>query len=330
MTPNADPSSEPPTERPNRPDDVAEMLTLPEGDDLASRFAAVPRAVDLGDGIRGDVPASLNRTVAAILSWLLLPVYVTVGPYVRSKTIRMVPAPGPQSGHVPGAGKPIRLLVVGDSSAASVGVAHTRDGLAARVAKATAERTGRPVSYVAFGNNSAIAEELRDHVVPHLPQEPFTHILISVGANDAKNFHSARRFKKGFGTLLYALRTRYPEARIVWSRLFEFSKLPAVPRPLGWVLDLRRVVVCRVADELCVERGAHAAPFMDITHSDGLSLDGFHASALGYRMWGRHLGAFIASLETPRVRRGSPVPSVTPHVAKDRELGAALASQPAD
>ena len=71
---------------------------------------------------------------------------------------------------------------------------------------------------------------------------------------------------------------------------------------------MRRAVVCRLADELCIERGAHAAPLMDVTQDEGLSRDGFHASALGYRMWGRHLAEFIASMEPPREapRRAAP------------------------
>ena len=278
---------------------------LPEGA-LPPALSHLPTVTDHGDGLTGAVPPGLNRHVAALLSWLLLPVYVTLGPWVRARTVRMTPAPGPHRVSLPGRGKPLRLLVVGDSSAAAVGVSHMREGLAHRIAESLARETGRPVSYVVHGHNSAVASQLRDHVVPHLPQERFSHVIISVGANDAKNWHSARRWRRDFGTLLYALRTRYPDATIVWSRLFDFSKLPAVPWLLGQVLNMRRAVLCRLADELCLERGAHAAPLMDITHADGLSRDGFHASALGYRMWGRHLAEFIAALESRGTSRAAP------------------------
>ena len=301
-----------------QPDDAPEMLAIsadtvqpeaprPDGADVAPPLprgalpdlSAItsPTITDHGDGMTGAVPRGLNRHLAALLSWLLLPVYVTVGPWVRARTVRMTPAAGPHRVSLPGRGKPLRLLVVGDSSVAAVGVSHTSEGLAHRVAETLARRTGRPVSYVMHGHNSAVAAQLRDYVVPHLPEGPFTHIVLSVGANDAKNWHSAKRWRRDFGTLLYALRTRYPDSTIVWSRLFDFAKLPAVPWALGQVLNMRRAIVCRLADELCIERGAHAAPLMDITHDEGLSRDGFHASALGYRMWGRHLAEFIASLE---------------------------------
>ena len=271
----------------------------PDGSDIAPPLpeGALPRITDHGDGRTGDLPPGLNRHLAAVVSWLLLPVYVTLGPWVRARTVRMTPAAGPHRASLPGRGKPLRLLVIGDSSAAAVGVSHTREGLAHRIAETLARRTGRPVSYVVHGHNSAVAGQLRDYVLPHLPDEPFTHVVVSVGANDAKNWHSAGRWRHDFGTLLYALRTRYPDATIVWSRLFDFAKLPAVPWALGQVLNMRRAVVCRLADELCIERGAHAAPLMDVTHAEGLSRDGFHASALGYRMWGRHLAEFIETLE---------------------------------
>ena len=306
------------------PDDLGEWDAPDWTGQRTGEAPVVPFLTDLGGGIRGEVPDGVNRHLAALLSWALLPFYVTVGPVIRARAMRMAPAPGPHRAHLPGAGAPIRLLVIGDSSAAAVGVTHTRDGLAAQVAHGIARRTGRPVTYVAHGNNSATAADVRDHVVPHLPDEPFTHIVVSIGANDAKNFHSATRWKKGFGTLLYALRTRYPEARIVWSRLFQFSKLPAIPRPLGWFLDLRRLVVNRIADELCIERGAHAAPPMDITSDEGLSLDGFHASALGYRMWGRHLADYIASLD-PAPRRLRAV-AARASVAAETDLDDALES----
>ena len=283
-----------------------------------------PRLVDLDGGVVGHIPRGLNRRVAALLSWLMLPFYVTLGPVIRSRTIRMAPAFGPTRGTVPGRGKPIRLLVLGDSSIAGVGVARMHHSLPARIAEEMAERTGRTVIYSAYGNNSAVARDLRDYVVPNLPAEAFTHIVLVVGANDAKNFHSGARWRQEFGTLLYALRTRYPDADLVWSRLFEFRKLPAIPAPLGWFLDLRRSIVCRIADELCLERGAHAAPFMPVTHADGLSLDGFHPSALGCRMWGAHLARFMVSIE----RRGRPGSVPRSNHAPARLPDAAL--QPAD
>jgi len=66
----------------------------------------------------------------AFLSWLGFPVYVWQGVAVRLRTRRMVPPTGAVHHRVEGTEPAIRLLVLGDSSAAGVGVARSTDCLA--------------------------------------------------------------------------------------------------------------------------------------------------------------------------------------------------------
>jgi lysophospholipase L1-like esterase len=182
----------------------------------------------------------------SFLSWLAFPVYVWQGVGVRLKTERMLPAEGRVLHRIAGEGEPFNLLVIGDSSAASVGVGRTEDGLAARLAALVSERTGRPVEWRAAGFNSATAGQLRDFVVPNLAPESWTHIVLAVGTNDMKNFHTARRFKAEFGGLLYAVRAKWPEALVLWSPVIEMTRVPALPSLLARVLEIRARIVNRV------------------------------------------------------------------------------------
>ena len=124
---------------------------------------------------------------------------------MRRRTSRLLPAAGPATGAIDGAEPALSLLVLGDSSAASVGIEQSGNGLAAQLAQLLAASTGRAVRWRAAGFNSATSGQLRDHVVPNLAADPWTHIVLAVGTNDIKNFHSLPRFKKEFGGLLYAL-----------------------------------------------------------------------------------------------------------------------------
>jgi lysophospholipase L1-like esterase len=239
-------------------------------------------------------------TLRAFLTWLALPVYVWQGVGVRLRTERLVPAEGPVIHHVAGAGEPVRLLVLGDSSAASVGIGRTEDGLAHQLSLLIAERTGRAVAWRAAGFNSATAGQLRDYVVPNLSAEPWTHIVLSIGTNDTKNFHTVRRFKKEFGGLVYALRAKWPEARIVWSPVVEFTRVPAMPAALGRILETRAGLINAMGTRLCRERGAIPATRLPILDPRaGFSTDGFHASAAGYRNWAGHMADFV--LEGPEL-----------------------------
>ncbi len=233
----------------------------------------------------------------AMLSWLALPVYVWQGLRVRRRTERMVPAEGKVFGSVAGNGMPIRLLVVGDSSAASVGVNATDKGMASVIAGLIAARTGLPVEWRAAGFNSATAGQLRDFVVPNLAAEPYTHVIVSVGTNDAKNMHTMRRFKREFGGLVYALKAKWPDARIVWSPVVDMRLVPAMPRALGTILEIRASMLNRLATRLCLERGAVPALRLPIEGPWGFSTDGFHASEAGYAAWAEHLVPYVIGPE---------------------------------
>lgn len=233
----------------------------------------------------------------ALLSWLALPVYVWQGVGVRLRTERMAPAEGAVTGGLPGRGEPVRLLVIGDSSAASVGIRATDKGLAAVLAGLVNIRTGLPVEWRAAGSNSATAGQVRDFVVPNLAHDPYTHIVVSVGTNDAKNFHTMRRFKREFGGLIYALKAKWPQARIVWSPVVDMRLVPAMPPLLGRILEIRAALVNRLAARLCLERGAVPAVRLPILDASGFSTDGFHASEAGYAYWAEHLLPFVIGPE---------------------------------
>ncbi len=118
-------------------------------------------------------------------------------------------------------------------------------------------------------------------------------MLIAVGTNDAKNFLTRSRFKKGFGGLLYAVHTRWPEARIYWSPVVDMTRVPALPPVLGFILGLRVQIINAMGVQLCKERHATAAEPLPLVHPDGFAIDGFHANKLGYEHWADHVSKFM-------------------------------------
>lgn len=234
------------------------------------------------------------RRLLPLLTWLALPVYLWQGVGVRLKTERLHPPPDPATGALEGRGDAVRILVVGDSSAASVGAERAGDGLASNLARIVNGETGRPVIWRAAGFNSATTGQIRDFAVPNLAREPWSHVVIAAGTNDAKNFHSAHRFKKDFGGLLYALKARFPEAQLIWSPVVDMTLVPALPRALGRILEIRAGVINRMGERLCRERFALVAERLPITDPErGFASDGFHASAPAYRAWAEHLAPLV-------------------------------------
>ena len=151
------------------------------------------------------------------ISNLLFPVYVVQGIYVRTSGDAPFACIWPPVRSVwGGRSRRCKLLTIGDSSAAAVGSrAHKRcDCVRNWLYKLHQKERRDRCSWHISGHNSAVAGEIRDVVVPNLADPiPYTHILIMLGTNDMKNWHSVARWKKEFGNLLYALRTPFPRSQ---------------------------------------------------------------------------------------------------------------------
>jgi len=236
--------------------------------------------------------------VISLLSWLCFPIYVVQGLQARATSVRLSPAAGPRSGKVGEDAATIKLLTLGDSSAAAVGIEHTRGALGPQLAELLAKKQNTSVAWHISGHNSAVSGQLWRGVVPNLEPAEYTHILIMVGANDMKNWHSVAKFKREFGTLLYAVRARFPEAKIYWSQFIDMTRVPMLPGALAKVLNLRRDLLNRKGAQLCVERGVVCIPPLPGIVAEGFCRDGFHASEVGYAAWAEHVANHLH--HTPR------------------------------
>ena len=243
-------------------------------------------------------PHPVSR-LEALLSWLAFPAYVWQGLGVRHRSTRLAPPPhnGWLESSLPCKGEALKILIVGDSSAAGVGVLTIGESLGGQLPDLLAARLDRPVAVRIAGNNSATAGQIRDHVVPHLTAETYDYICLNIGTNDAKNFHTGRRFCKEFGTLLYALKAKWPTATIIWAGVLDLEQVPALPRPLSRILGIRARLIDHKGKLLCNERGALAPESDWRIVPENFSDDGFHASEAGYCEWAEKAALYIAGLE---------------------------------
>jgi lysophospholipase L1-like esterase len=233
-------------------------------------------------------------------SWLMLPVYVWQGLGVRRANRRMLPPPNCGNYQFRGRGEALKLLVIGDSSAAGVGVDTIEQSFAFLLPRYVNERSGRSVKLRIAGMNSATSVQIRDHVVAHVEPRDFDYVALNIGTNDAKNFHRGSQFRKDFGTLLYALRARFPSAVIIWSGVLDLGAVPALPSPLNRILGIRSRLIDYHGKILCAERGALAPEPEWRPIPSNFSSDGFHASEAGYREWAGNLANFILELESAK------------------------------
>jgi len=240
-------------------------------------------------------PPTFWQRNARATALALSPVLVAQGRWVRSKIPRLPHAPEPWSGAVSGPSK-ISVLGFGDSTIAGVGVGDPHLGLTARFSHALHEELGRGVQWRSVGRSGATTEDLLGPFLPPALEKPADVVLISIGANDAKNLKPLAATVDRFQRLLDVLNEGHPTATLLFSSLPAFYLFDTLPQPLRSVIYQHSQAIERSVRPLIEHRPYAFMSPPPPRYTEGFfAHDGFHPSEQGYRDWARF--ALLDALE---------------------------------
>lgn len=211
-------------------------------------------------------------------------------------------------------GRPVELLVLGDSIAAGLGAGHRRDTLGARLAKGIARAAARPVrlrtAAVVGSETSALAAQ-----IAALPPDYRADVaVVVVGGNDVTHRIPPVRAAAQLEQAVGALTAR--GTAVVVGTCPDLGTLRAVPQPLR-TLASRSSRQLAAAQARAAERaGARVVglaravgPVFAERPDEMFSIDRFHPSALGYR---RTAEALLPAVLGALRGDAEPSPSVSP------------------
>ncbi|MDC0713811.1 SGNH/GDSL hydrolase family protein [Stigmatella sp. ncwal1] len=236
--------------------------------------------------------------MATIVEFALFPVYAAQAVYARWRTPRLPEPQGARSGHL-GAGSPLRLLVVGDSSAAGVGVTTQTDALTGQLTWLLAERFS--VSWCLLAKTGFTTTDVINLLGKH-DSAHFDVVLVAVGANDLTQRVPAARWVKSLNQLVGVLTERFGASRIFLSPLPPMKEFPALPRPLSGYVGRRAEEYNVALRAFAMEREnceflADAFPFgPEVLARDVMSSDGFHPGPPVYAAWAKCAASAIVAL----------------------------------
>ncbi|MBO3738625.1 SGNH/GDSL hydrolase family protein [Actinoplanes flavus] len=220
------------------------------------------------------------------------PVVAAQGLWLRS-TLGLASAPGGGvSGTAPGsAGTPLRLAVLGDSTAVGCGVTGDDEAFAAAFAREIAARTGQPVDWQVVGQFGATSRRIRYRLVPRLGDELDVVVLLA-GTNDVMARRGPALWREDLSGILTDLADR--AGRVAVAGIPPFARFPAIPATLARYLGERADALNAVSQQVCErdpERTTYLAPPDGTPPPEFFGADRFHPSALGYRLWAQDLAA---------------------------------------
>lgn len=243
------------------------------------------------------------------LFWTGLPLIGLQGLPVKYRALRLPEAAGARSGSMGGAGPALRLLAVGDSIIAGVGVATVEESMPVRLAAALAARSGRRIDWHCAGRNGAAAAELVDLLDAGLAQLPDPDLLlISIGVNDVTGLTPVAGFVGALQTCHQRLQRDAPHARWLLAAVPPLQCFPLLPAPMNRLLGLRAAHLNRASARWARSEAAvwqADAPFLP--GRERFAGDGFHPDAASCATWAAYLAG--GSLDRwPELGRGDPAP----------------------
>ena len=224
----------------------------------------------------------------------LAPVLLVQGRYVRRVTPKLPEPPGDRFGTA-GHGKRLRLLLLGDSAAAGVGVDHLDQALCGQLVSALAKT--HEVEWLLEAKTGHTSTQVLS-TLKNLPRKPWDVAVVSVGVNDVTAMTRSGVWQQNLMDLVATLCHEFCCQRVYLSSVPPMHLFPALPNPLRWWLGLRATQFNNIMDR--VAQSDTRCEFVQVPYRgepDEIAADGFHPGKPAYRAWSEHLVTKIQQLD---------------------------------
>jgi lysophospholipase L1-like esterase len=245
--------------------------------------------------------------IHALATMLLGPLLLLQGLRVRAVTPILPEAEGERMGTL-GKGAPLRLLVLGDSSAAGVGAETQSQALLGQLTQRLAGF--HEVTFRLEANTGATTLDAIGTVSEIQGEEHYDAVVMALGVNDVTSRRTKRRWLRDQACLIDLVSTKFGSPLILISGLPPMHEFPALPQPLRWYLGERAKDFDRALMTLSGSCGAIFIPLDFAADSGGMAADGFHPGPPVYLQW--------AKRAAEKIMAGAATRSTVPHIIRQR------------
>ena len=238
----------------------------------------------------------LWQTVYILGSIIILPfapfLYLQ-GQYVRRKVGRLPDASGELHGKFAGGAESVKLLVLGESTAAGVGASTHETGLAGQFAKFLGEKIGKSVEWQVVGKSGITVKRTIAELVPLIPDEKFDYIMLALCGNEVLSLRSPRAFRRDMRRLIAILKEKNADATFFMTNAPAIRLSPILPFPIKFILGHLSAMHDANAREFTAEMTRVFYFHQPSSVPEDFFADGIHPSEKGYTVWSKRMIEFF-------------------------------------
>lgn len=234
-----------------------------------------------------------------------LPFMYRDGKRILGAVPKLPDAAGPSGIANIGAGPRFRLLCLGESTMAGVGVATHAEGFAGTLATTLSQQLIREVDWRVYAKSGATARRLIQKVLPQIEYPEADLIVVSTAGNDAFKLSTPWKFRRDLEEMIDRLQERYPGTPLAFTNIPPIHEFPAftplIKRTIGRLVEFHGEQLERVSED---RSGVYFNPeritlkgWMRKHQVDGVPADffsdGVHPSSLTYQVWAKDFADFL-------------------------------------
>mgnify|MGYP002700081052 CR=1 FL=1 len=228
----------------------------------------------------------LIHIIIAPLYFIALP----QGLWLKKYSLRMPEAKGPRKISFGSQQKnKMKLLYLGESPAAGVGIADIKYAVSAQVADKLA--VTQTVEWQLLAQNGIKIKELLLKLQQTETQQPDISI-ITLGVNDCTGLTPSGKWQEQVAGLITELRDRGSQ-HIFFTAVPPLQRFPLLPAPLSWVMGHRASILNDGLLKVCAQNGAEFIAFSATLEAKYMSIDGYHPNEKGAELWANSISQQI-------------------------------------
>lgn len=238
----------------------------------------------------------------------LLPIMYFQAKAIKAKFPILPEAEGDQGTAPAHEKKRLRILTIGESSIAGVGVETHEEGFTGTLAKELSKLLQTTVDWKVYAKRGFTAKKVKEDIVPQITEneKDVDLLVVGIGGNDTFQLNRPKRWKKDMQNLIHSLQEKFKGVPIVFIDLPPVRELPAFTKTIKLILGNLREMLAEELDRLVLHyKNTYYYPH-SITMKDWIERyqvpnngvatffsDGVHPSKLAYQVWATDVARFM-------------------------------------
>jgi lysophospholipase L1-like esterase len=248
---------------------------------------------------------NLKYTLGSLMTIPLLPAMYLHGKKIKASIPDLPDAAGTEGVSTTDSDRHFRLLTIGESSIAGVGVETHDEGFTGTLARELTDRLKANISWKVFAKSGYTAQKLKVNILPQIATQEADLIVIGLGGNDAFTLNTPKKWKKHIHALLAELRLIFGNTPVVFINMPPIKEFPAFTPLIKWTVgnlveilgeELNKLISNYQGVYYC-NRTLSIADWVERLNVDvqnGVFFsDGIHPSKLTYQIWARDFSNFL-------------------------------------